>query len=215
MFIETRSTPDPGTLKFLPGRMVLAEGTFEAASPADAAPSPLATRLFEVPGVSRVALGPDWIAVSRPDADWQTFKPAVLGAIMEHYLSGAPAMHGQPGRPERFSPVAVEGDSPVIAGIREALRRVIDPELGYNILDLGLIYGVDVAASGATTVTMTTTTPGCPATAYLKGGAGEAARSVAGVAEVEVILTHDPRWGPEMMSPAAKTHFGIGDDGRW
>lgn len=99
--------------------------------------------------------------------------------------------------------------------IREGLREVIDPELGYNIFDLGLIYDVDIADGGAVRILMTTTTPGCPATNYLTAGADHAASAVEGVESVEVELTHDPRWSPALMSPEAKAHFGIRDDGSW
>lgn len=93
-----------------------------------------------------------------------------------------------------------------------ALRRVIDPELGYNIVDLGLIYRVEVD-DGAVNVVMTTTTRGCPATDYLCGGASDAAGSAEGVESVAVELTYDPPWTPEMMSTGAKAHLGISDDG--
>lgn len=95
--------------------------------------------------------------------------------------------------------------------IREALRLVIDPELGYNIVDLGLVY--DVAVNGPDAlITMTTTTRGCPATDYLQSGAYEAAVSVEGIESAEVVLTYDPPWTPQMMTPAAKEHFGIEDE---
>jgi metal-sulfur cluster biosynthetic enzyme len=93
-----------------------------------------------------------------------------------------------------------------------ALRRVIDPELGYNIVDLGLVYRVGIDG-GAVSVVMTTTTRGCPATDYLRGGASDAAGSNDGVESVAVELTYDPPWTPEMMSAGAKAHLGIGDDG--
>lgn len=93
--------------------------------------------------------------------------------------------------------------------VLDALHLVIDPELGFNIVDLGLIYGVAIEDGGLARITMTTTTPGCPATGYLVNGAGEAARSVPGVQEADVQLTHDPLWSPEKMSPLAKQHFGM------
>ncbi|HET7606381.1 MAG TPA: iron-sulfur cluster assembly protein [Sphingomicrobium sp.] len=99
--------------------------------------------------------------------------------------------------------------------VRDALREVIDPELGYNIFDLGLIYDVDIEDSGAVRVLMTTTTPGCPATSYLKSGADHAVSAVAGVKSVYVELTHDPRWTPGLMSPEAKAHLGITDGDGW
>lgn len=93
--------------------------------------------------------------------------------------------------------------------IDEALHTVIDPELGYNIVDLGLIYEVAVWDSGTARITMTTTTRGCPATNYLLEGARAAAESVPSVQTVEVELTYDPPWEPAMMSSDAKEHLGI------
>ncbi len=103
-------------------------------------------------------------------------------------------------------------DEALADGVMTALRRVIDPELGYNIVDLGLVYRVEIEQA-AVTVVMTTTTRGCPATDYLCGGAYAAASSAPGVASSEVELTYDPPWTPDMMSPQAKAHLGIGDGG--
>ncbi len=96
--------------------------------------------------------------------------------------------------------------------IRAALRVVIDPELGYNIVDLGLIYDIAVDAAGAARVLMTTTTRGCPATSYLQEGTRHSATQVAGVTSVEVVMTHAPPWSPQNMSSAAKQHFGIPEE---
>lgn len=109
----------------------------------------------------------------------------------------------------------LEQDGELLGLIQEALRQVIDPELGYNIFDLGLIYDVDIEDGGAVRVLMTTTTPGCPATSYLKGGADQAVSGVAGVTSVDVQLTHEPRWTPGYMSPEAKAHFGIEEGEGW
>src|ERR1700733_11915339 len=92
MFIQTEATPNPATLKFLPGRMVLDSGTMEFSSRDAAARSPLAERLFSVPGVTRVFYGSDFVTVTKDGSDWQHLKPAILGAIMEHYMSGAPLL---------------------------------------------------------------------------------------------------------------------------
>jgi Fe-S cluster biogenesis protein NfuA len=92
MFIQTEATPNPATLKFIPGRMVLDSGTMEFSSPESAARSPLAERLFAVSGVTGVFYGGDFITVTKADGDWQHLKPAILGAIMEHYMSGAPLL---------------------------------------------------------------------------------------------------------------------------
>jgi metal-sulfur cluster biosynthetic enzyme len=99
--------------------------------------------------------------------------------------------------------------------VRQALRLVIDPELGYNIVDLGLVYAVLVNDGGVVNIVMTTTTRGCPATNYLKEGARDAAWNVPGVEFVDVTLTYDPPWSPQKMSVEAKAQLGIGDDGAW
>src|SRR5690606_11839537 len=133
---------------------------------------------------------------------------------MEHFMSGAPILRKETATPAR----AVDPQNGVDEGpaaIRDSLRQVIDPELGYNIVDLGLVYDVTAEEGGVIHITMTTTTPGCPATNYLKAGAGEAASAVPGVEFVDVKLTYEPRWTPEMMSERAKARFGIRDGGGW
>ena len=92
MFIQTEATPNPATLKFIPGRTVLDTGTMEFANREAAARSPLAERLFAVSGVTGVFYGSDFVTVTKDDSDWQHLKPAILGAIMEHYMSGAPLL---------------------------------------------------------------------------------------------------------------------------
>src|SRR5262249_53480663 len=91
MFIQTEATPNPATLKFIPGREVLSNGTrdFRDRESAEAT-SPLATRQVETEGVTGLFLASDFISVTKRDGEWQHLKPALLGAIMEHYLSGAP-----------------------------------------------------------------------------------------------------------------------------
>ncbi|UZF91234.1 NifU family protein [Bosea sp. NBC_00550] len=92
MFIQTEATPNPATLKFLPGRAVMPDGTLDLRDSADAERSPLAQRLFGVSGVSGVFLGSDFITVTKSDGEWPHLKPAILGAIMEHFMSGAPVL---------------------------------------------------------------------------------------------------------------------------
>lgn len=95
MFIETEGTPNPATLKFLPGRYVMDAGTADFASPSSAARSPLALALFDLEGVARVFLGNDFITVTKTDAiDWPTLKPQVLARIMEHFIAGRPVIEG-------------------------------------------------------------------------------------------------------------------------
>ncbi len=95
MFIETEGTPNPATLKFLPGREVLGFSTADFATSASAERSPLASSLFALPGVARVFLGGDFISVTKTDEiSWQALKPQVLGSIMDHFVAGRPVIEG-------------------------------------------------------------------------------------------------------------------------
>lgn len=98
----------------------------------------------------------------------------------------------------------------LIDEVRRALRVVIDPELGYNVVDLGFIYGV-VVEEGVARITMTATTPGCPAVVFLKRGIAAAAATVPGVTTTEVTVTFDPPWMPSMMSSDAKSALGFAE----
>jgi metal-sulfur cluster biosynthetic enzyme len=95
--------------------------------------------------------------------------------------------------------------------LREALKDVFDPELGYNIVDLGLVYDVRMA-DGVAQVTMTLTTPGCPASDMIQGGVRQRLEFIDGVDDVDIDVVWEPRWSPQAMSPVAKQHFGIEDE---
>src|SRR3954453_24010408 len=97
MFIQTEATPNPATLKFLPGKVVMPEGTFDARDAAGAAASPLAQRLFEITGVAGVFFGHDCGRVAKGEVEGHHMKPATLAAIMEHFMSGAPIVIGGAG----------------------------------------------------------------------------------------------------------------------
>ncbi len=103
----------------------------------------------------------------------------------------------------------------LVVQIKDALRGVIDPELGYNIVDLGLVYDVAIEDRGIARITMTTTTQGCPATSYLAYGARDSASGVPGIETVHINLTYEPPWTPDMMSAEAKQQLGVGDRGGW
>lgn len=103
-------------------------------------------------------------------------------------------------------------DHLLLEQVEQALRTVIDPELGFNIVDLGLIYEITADAEGTVHVQMTTTTQGCPATGYLQEGARSAVDQVPGIAAVEVALVYDPPWTPEKMSPEAKRQLGMDEE---
>ena len=92
--------------------------------------------------------------------------------------------------------------------IRDALRVVIDPELGHNIVDLGFVYDIAVV-DGAVRITMTATTPGCPAIRFLKEGVANAAARVPGTGSVDVVMTFDPPWTPSRITPIARAPLGF------
>lgn len=163
MFIQTETTPNPATLKFLPGRAVMARGTADFPSREQAAASPLATRLFEIEGVAGVFLGSDFVSVTKADAaDWQVLKPQVLGAIMEHFTSGEPVVTEE-------SPAAGgEGeDSQVVAQIKELLDTRIRPAVAQDGGDI-IFRGFE---DGVVYLRMQGACSGCPSsTATLKHG---------------------------------------------
>ncbi|WP_407865576.1 metal-sulfur cluster assembly factor [Phyllobacterium phragmitis] len=105
----------------------------------------------------------------------------------------------------------VAAGNALMEAVRDALRMVIDPELGENLVDLGLIYDIAVADDGGAYIEMTTTTRGCPATAYLRDAVHRAVWNVPGIHYVEVRLTYEPPWRPEMMNETAKRHLGVAE----
>ncbi|MGV7033436.1 NifU family protein [Methylobacterium symbioticum] len=130
MFIQTEATPNPATLKFLPGRVVLPEGTFEAKDAESAARSPLAARLFDVAGVSGVYVGHDFISVTKAEGGdgWPQVKPAVLGAIMEHFQSGAPVLEdGVDAADDTSEEFYDEADHDTVVTIKDLLETRVRP----------------------------------------------------------------------------------------
>src|ERR1700744_1287962 len=122
MFIQTEVTPNPATLKFLPGRAVLETGTLEFRDAEQAAQSPLAERLFGIAGVSGVFFGSDFITVTKSVGEWQQLKPMVLGAIMEHFMSGAPLLAKAMTESEDGEEFFDEGDAETVATIKELIE---------------------------------------------------------------------------------------------
>ena len=120
MFIETEGTPNPATLKFLPGRDVMGDGTADFAGPDLAQRSPLATALFGLPGVARVFLGGDFVTVTKNDlADWQSLRPQVLGVLMEHFVAGRAVVDGA-------GDDVLEDVSPEDAEVVEQIKELLD-----------------------------------------------------------------------------------------
>jgi len=164
MFIQTEPTPNPATLKFLPGRPVLASGTLDMRDPASAAQSPLAERLFGIGGVSGVFFGADFIAVTKNSGEWQQLKPAILGAIMEHFMSGAPIVRGE----DAAAPVDGDEffeakDSETVATIKELIEARVRPAVANDGGDItfrgfkdGIVYlDMKGACSGCPSSTAT------------------------------------------------------------
>jgi Fe-S cluster biogenesis protein NfuA len=131
MFIQTEATPNPATLKFIPGRVVLDSGTMEFANREDAARSPLAEKLFGVPGVTGVFYGSDFVTVTKDGSDWQHLKPAILGAIMEHYMSGAPLLAdgsaGNDAATDEQDEFFNEADADTVATIKDLIETRVRP----------------------------------------------------------------------------------------
>ena len=153
MFIQTETTPNPATLKFLPGQVVLEEGSADFRSPDEAEASPLALRLFEIPGVTGVFFGHDFISITKEEQDdngfdWQHLRPAVLGAIMEHFVTGQPVMSNTDGdlsgEGEEFFE---EGDEQIVKTIKELLDTRVRPAVAQDGGDItfrgfkeGIVY---------------------------------------------------------------------------
>src|SRR5947209_14564739 len=125
---QTAPTPDPAARKFLPGRTVLAHGTLDMRDKTAAAQSPLAERLFEIPGVSGVFFGSDFIAVTKAGGEWQQLKPAILGAIMEHFVSGDPLLHSETAADAAESDEFFDAkDADTVATIKELIETRVRP----------------------------------------------------------------------------------------
>ena len=144
MFIQTEATPNPATLKFLPGRPVLDNGTLDMPTREAAAQSPLAEKLFDLPNVGGVFYGADFISVTKTGSDWQQIKPAVLGAIMEHYMSGAPllAAEAQAAASDEFFDAADEETVTLIKDLIETRVRPAVAGDGGDITFKGYKEGV-------------------------------------------------------------------------
>jgi Fe-S cluster biogenesis protein NfuA len=167
MFIQTEATPNPATLKFIPGRAVLDSGTMEFSSREAAARSPLAERLFGVPGVTGVFYGSDFVTVTKADGDWQHLKPAILGAIMEHYMSGAPLLtDGSAGNDEAADEQDEffnDADADTVAQIKDLIETRVRPAVANDGGDItfrgfkdGVVYlDMKGACSGCPSSTAT------------------------------------------------------------
>jgi Fe-S cluster biogenesis protein NfuA len=167
MFIQTEATPNPATLKFLPGRPVLEDGTLDLRDPEEAAQSPLAGRLFGIAGVSGVFFGSDFITVTKNAGEWQQLKPMILGAIMEHYMSGEPLLAeggGEGGSADEFYD---EADAETVTLIKDLIETRVRPAVANDGGDITFRGFKD----GVVFLNMKGACSGCPSsTATLQHG---------------------------------------------
>jgi Fe-S cluster biogenesis protein NfuA len=167
MFIQTEATPNPATLKFLPGRPVLSDGVLDIPDAAEAAKSPLAERLFAIPGIAGVFLGSDFITVTKADGEWQHVKPAILGAIMEHFMSGAPILAAGAGEAAAADEFFETKDAETVATIKELIETRVRPAVANDGGDITFRGFKD----GIVYLNMKGSCSGCPSsTATLKHG---------------------------------------------
>ena len=167
MFIQTEATPNPATLKFLPGREVLGEGRAADFPTREAAErSPLAMRLFAVENVTGVFFGNDFITVTKSGGEWQHLKPALLGAIMEHFTSGAPILFAAGGEDDAHA--AHDGeDGEIVSQIKELLDTRVRPAVAQDGGDI-TFQGYE---EGIVFLNMQGACAGCPSsTVTLKRG---------------------------------------------
>jgi len=182
MFIQTEQTPNPATLKFLPGETVMGLGTTNFAAAEDAARSPLARRLFAVDGVTGVFLGADFITVAKADGvEWHVLKPLALGAIMDHFTSGQPAIE-----PAAETAADAARDDDVVRQIKELLDTRVRPAVAMDGGDI-VYHGFE---EGVVYLHMQGACAGCPSsTATLKGGIENMLRHyVPEVVRVEAVM---------------------------
>lgn len=163
MFIQTESTPNPATLKFLPGQTVLDMGTADFPSRETADKSPLAARIFAVDGVTAVFFGTDFVTVTKADTiEWDHVKPALLGAIMEHFQSGAPVM-GDEGPAAGGHADHSGEDAEIVGQIKELLDTRVRPavaqdggDITFHGFDRGVVYlHMQGACAGCPSSTLT------------------------------------------------------------
>jgi Fe-S cluster biogenesis protein NfuA len=167
MFIQTEATPNPATLKFLPGRAVLEKGTLDLRSSEEAAQSPLAERLFAIPGVSGVFFGSDFITITKNTGEWQRLKPMILGTIMEHFMSGAPLLTHEIAEETAADEFFDTADAETVATIKELIETRVRPAVANDGGDITFRGFKD----GVVYLNMKGACAGCPSsTATLRHG---------------------------------------------
>jgi len=173
MFIETETTPNPATLKFLPGREVMAAGTREFASPEDAGASPLAEALFDLGDVTGVFFGRDFISVTAaPGVSWSGLKPQVVAMLLDHFVSEAPLFTGGSAGGIRVGAEDEDfGDDPADADIVAQIRDLIETRVRPAVANDGGDIVYRGFREGVVYLTMQGACSGCPSSsATLKNG---------------------------------------------
>jgi Fe-S cluster biogenesis protein NfuA len=164
MFIQTQDTPNPATLKFIPGVPVMDNGTADYPAADSAGNSPLARRLFQIDGIKGVFLGGDFVAVTKEETlDWFALKPSILAGIMEHYASGMPVVE----KTEPGGEAVDEDENEIVTQIKQLLDTRVRPAVAMDGGDI-VFQGFD---DGVVTLQMRGACQGCPSsTATLKMG---------------------------------------------
>ncbi len=169
MFIQTQPTPNPATLKFLPGQDVTPSGVYEFKSREESGNSPLAQRLFGITGVENVFLGRDFVSVSKAgDTDWSMLKPMILAALMEHFSTGQPVVLNTGAKDESGS-AGEDGDSEIVVQIKELIETRVRPAV---MMDGGdIVFESFESGSGVVYLRLRGACAGCPSsTMTLKSG---------------------------------------------
>lgn len=168
MFIQTEATPNPATLKFIPGKPVIPGATRDYRNASETNESPLAKMLFSVNNVSGVFLGHDFITVTKSGGEWQHLKPAILGLIMEHYMSGVPTLEETAASATQDSGEFFEAtDKDIVVTIKELLDTRVRPAVAQDGGDI-TFHGFK---EGIVYLNMKGSCAGCPSsTATLKHG---------------------------------------------
>ena len=172
MFIQTETTPNPATLKFLPGREIMAQGTVDFPDAEAGKRSPLASSLFAIPEVERVFFGSDFVTVTKregADTDWRHLKPMILGAIMEHFTRSLPLFDSEGQAAAVAEPVYEGEEGEIVAQIKELIETRVRPAVAADGGDI-IFKGFD-GGSGTVFLQMQGSCSGCPSsTMTLKNG---------------------------------------------
>lgn len=191
MFIQTEPTPNPDTVKFIPGQPVVGTaGPFDFTNSEEAAPSPLARAIFEIHGVKGVFLGSDFLSISKtPDVDWKHVRPMVLAAIMDHFMAGLPVIEGGSTETPIEDDTVYEGETAeIVSEIKELIETRVRPAVAQDGGDI--VFQRFEPDTGIVHLSMRGACAGCPSSTFtLKQGIENMLRAyVPEVTSVEAAL---------------------------